>query len=62
MFIVNKDGLEVSVGTIAEEESYYEFFKEGVGDKIEIRKEGNVGKVNLAEVEVYGVLRPGKNR
>ena len=62
VFIVNKDGSEILCGSTTEEEQYYEFFKKGVGDKIEIRKEGIVGTVNLAEVEVYGVLRPGKYR
>ena len=59
VYIVNKNGSEVNCGSFTEAKSEYEFRQEGVGDKVEIRKEKDVGRVNLGEVEIYGVL--GKN-
>ncbi|XP_063681874.1 uncharacterized protein LOC134816811 [Bolinopsis microptera] len=56
VYIVNKIGSEVNCGSFTEAKSEYEFRREGVGDKVEIRKEVDVKMVNLGEVEIYGVL------
>lgn len=49
---------EVSCGEIDEVKLVYEFHCEGVGYKVELRKDGLVNIVNLAEVEIYG--QPGR--
>ena len=59
VYIVNENETEEYCGSFTEGKLEYVFNQEGVGDKVEIRKEGRVGVVNLAEIEIYGVL--GKN-
>ena len=50
VYIVNESETEEYCGSFTEGKLEYEFNQEGVGDKVEIRKEGRVGVVNLAGV------------
>ena len=54
VYIINEKGGEVDCGTISENRRKYELRCRGVGNEVHVRKEGKVGVVNLAEVEVFG--------
>ena len=54
VIIKDHDETEVNCGTIEEENLQYDFVCEGIGYKVELKKEGTVSTVNLAEVEIYG--------
>ena len=54
VYIMNEKGGEVDCGTISESRRKYELRCRGVGNDVQIRKEGMVEVVNLAEIEVFG--------
>ena len=54
VYIINEKGGEVDCGTISEARRKYELRCRGVGNEVQIRKEGRVEVVNLNEVEVFG--------
>ena len=53
VYIINENG-EVDCGRISEARRKYELRCRGVGNEVQIRKEGRVEVVNLNEVEVFG--------
>ena len=57
VYIVKFNGTKIELGRVpGGGRADYTFRKGGIGDKVEISKDETVHSVNLAEVEVYGVL------
>ena len=54
IYIKRDDTIVTACGTIESEQSVYNIECLGVGNIIELSKEGNVGTQNIAEIEAFG--------
>ena len=54
--IIGEKGEVTNCGTITENRPDYDFWTDGVGTKVELKKEATHHFVNIAEIEIYGDL------